>query len=106
TQLDAAAAQLRARRMDADHHIEALRRLVDAGESRVAEHVAAVSGKHRADKAQLAHPALELCGGRLWILKGQEGDRLQPWAPGDEFLVQERVVRAADRDRPRAVLEK
>jgi len=92
--------------MDADHHIEALRRLVDTGESRVAEHVAAVGGEHRADEAQLAHAALELRGGRLWILKGQQGDRLQPWAPGDELLVQERVVRAADRDGPGTVLEK
>ena len=56
-ELEPAAAEMRARRMHAEHHVKPLGFLVDGREARVAEHMRTVGGEHRADRAELAHRA-------------------------------------------------
>src|SRR6185295_15831599 len=99
-------AQVRAGGVDAEHHVEAVRLLVDRQEARVPEEVAAVGREHGAHQPELGHRAAQLARGRVGILHGQERDRVQARALLDELLVQERVVGAAQRGRPLAVLEK
>src|SRR5687767_1744809 len=104
-QLDAGAAEGRSGGVDADHHVEPLRRLVDRREARVAEQVATVSGQHGAREPELAHRPLELDGGGVGILDRQQRHRLEPRGLRRELLVQERVVGAAERHRPLPLLE-
>ena len=104
-ELEAAAAEVRARGVHAEHGVEALGFLVDRREARIAEHVAAIGGEHRADAAELAHRATQLRGGRVGVLHRQQRHGFQPRALAREFLVHERVVGAAERDRPLAIAQ-
>ena len=97
---------MRAGRVDAEHHIEPLRLFVDRGEARVAEHMAPVRRQHPAHVAELADGAPELLRRGLGVLDRQERHRLEPRAHADELFVEQRVVGAAEPDRPLAVLQK
>ena len=105
-QIDAGAPEVRARGVDAEHHVEPLGFLVDRHEALIAQDVAAVRRQHRTGVAELAHRAAELLRRGLRVLDRQEGDRLQARAFLDELLVHEGVVRPAELHGPGPVLQK
>ena len=104
-EVHAAAAQMRARGVDGEHHVEPLGLFVDRREALVAQDVAAVGRQHRADVAELADRAPELLRRSLGVLDRQEGDGSETRARRDELLVHEGVVRAAELHRPGAILD-
>ena len=91
--------------MDAEHGVQPLGFLVHARVAAIAEQVGAVGRQHGAGVTQLAHRAAQLGPARLGILHGHQRDGLQARAHLDELLVHERVVGAAQRYRPLAVLD-
>ena len=91
--------------MNGEHRVEPLGFLVDRDKPSVPEKVGAVGSQHPADQAELPHTSAQfLCCG-LGVLNRQQRHGPEARAHADELLVEEGVVRPAERHGPVPILQ-